>query len=225
MVLKFFRGLLNIALKMFNEKAFHNRWKCQLLAGALRTPKKTDGVWELHLDCGGANHLGNCPMPLLHQALLTLWTCLGWLLCSAGQSKVKCPKFLLHRNLCQRFWAWQLKVGAALCGSWRCKAALYDSPRLTSSAPNEAMRPWVSRAAILVVGKTDISTDIQAMIWIIAPAMLYPSQISTDIDRTNCGFNNNDPQCQQEVVIEKIMSPVTMYYQWGWIVSSQTGDR
>lgn len=87
------------------------------------------------------------------------------------------------------------------------------------------MRPWVSRAAILVVGKTDISTDIQGMIWIIAPAMLYPSQISTDIDRTNCGFNNNDPQCQQEVVIEKIMSPVTMYYQRGWIVSSQTGDR
>lgn len=75
MVLRFFRGLLNIALKMFNEKAFHNRWTCQLLAGALRTPKKTDGVWELHLDCGGANHLGNCPMPLLHQALLTLWTC------------------------------------------------------------------------------------------------------------------------------------------------------
>lgn len=68
MVLKFFRGLLNIALKMFNEKAFHNRCKCQLLAGALRTPK-TDGVWELHLDCGGANHLGNCPMPLFHQAL------------------------------------------------------------------------------------------------------------------------------------------------------------
>lgn len=199
MVLKFFRGLLNIAFKMFNEKAFHNRRKCQLLAGALRTPKKTVGVWELHLDCGGANHLSNCPMPLLHQDLLTLWTCLGWPLCSAGQSKVKHPKFLLHRNLCQRFWAWQLKVGAALCGSWRCKVALYDSPRLTSSAPNEAMRPWASRAAILVVGKTDVLTDIQA-IWMIAPAMLYPSQISSDIDRTHCGFNNNDPQCQQEVV-------------------------
>lgn len=38
------RDLLNMAFKMFNEKVSHSGQKCQLLAGTLWSPKKTDGA-------------------------------------------------------------------------------------------------------------------------------------------------------------------------------------
>lgn len=41
MVLELFRDLVDKAFKMFNEKSFYDRQKCQLLAAAtIRSPKK-----------------------------------------------------------------------------------------------------------------------------------------------------------------------------------------
>lgn len=131
-VIKVFRDLLNIALKAFNEKASCNGQKCQILAVTLRSPKKTMGHRQLHVDCGKLSTGKNCIIPYLIERSYP----------KCGHFGVVCPtlpvqrrpisprKFLLPSKISKSFWIWQLKANVLPCGS--------QTP--TTSVPNKATK-------------------------------------------------------------------------------------
>lgn len=63
MVLRLLRDLLNMAFKVINENASHDRQECQLLVATLRSPNKTvghnDSTWIVEV----LTTAKNCPMP------------------------------------------------------------------------------------------------------------------------------------------------------------------
>ena len=99
-----FRDLLNMALKMFTDKASHHRQMCQLLAVSLRSPHKTAGHRWHHLDCGNANHYTKNALCLacLQVPAQTVDTvgCIVLLSLAKGGQFIK---FLRHRQISQTF--------------------------------------------------------------------------------------------------------------------------
>lgn len=95
---KLFRDVLNMAFKMFNEKSL--LWQTEIPA-TLRSPKKTNGAWPLHLDCSNANHWAELPHASpAAKALYKLWILL--VDCSAlPHCSRSAPQFLLYRKISQ----------------------------------------------------------------------------------------------------------------------------
>ena len=121
MVFKHFRDLRVWHLKCLT-KAFHGRETRQLWTAPLSPPKKMLGAEDpppgACFKCGHGAEKKNCLSP---QQLPRRCPDCGqtghWGVHSPAlprQGRPVLPKFLLHRKVCQIFWAWQPKTDAAL---------------------------------------------------------------------------------------------------------------
>lgn len=96
-----------------NEKVPHDRQKCKLLEGTLRSPKKITGHRQLYLNCGNFGHwVIDCLMLCLSPESCPNW---GHFVLIA----LHClPKVPFHKNTSETFWIWLQKANA-VCPVWQ----------------------------------------------------------------------------------------------------------
>ena len=117
MVLKHFRKLQNITLKMFNKKAFYDRQTHQFLAVLLISSKDDDGCRRspsgVCFKCGRAGCGATLsPFPCLLTAHLPSGLCRVNCPALPRQGRTVPPGSCFTKKVCQIFWAWWLTTDA-----------------------------------------------------------------------------------------------------------------
>lgn len=180
--LNFYRDLLNAAFKMFNWKIFPWQTELQAPRGSPNISKEDDGTQMTSLDCWNTHHWLELPMPYLPPE-----PCTNYGRCRVDRSTLACQSGSVSPGSSTEK-ALRLSGSGSQRPMLSCAAVKdimlsvhlscvttnsYLSPQWTHGDPRSLEELSRQSFSVILLGP---------YIWIVLPAIIYPFQVSADVD-------------------------------------------